>query len=547
MKRIIAVLCLVAMLSLTLPFVAFAAWDGNAATEFSGGAGTVDDPFLISTPEQLALFRNKVNNGSSTICAKLIDNVDMNNIDWDPIGLSSGGYNGTFDGCGYAIRNLKISRISKGSSLGSMYLYGSGLFGIVGKSGVVKHVNVDGVISTDETVSNNPDIGAICGGNFGIIQECFSTVQIRDFNLKSTAGSSGHVNIGGICGVNAGTVKNCYAIGSFDINISSRAPVCIGGICGLVYTNGSVMKNCYSAVRVKADTTAENNIGGIFGCLDISQGDLSNLYTDSYYHSSLTGNGTDSYLSNSAVYGTAHMTSQEFVNQLGNAFQVDTEKKNLGYPILAVMVYEEENDSSDWFEDEINSSNVDKELFDQLTPSELRNRDLTQPITRAEFCAVSVKLYEEMGGIVYSATQLECPFEDASSDDITKAYKIGITNGISETQFNPYAKISRQDMSVMLTRVHKALNLEGWSLTNDEDYAFDRSSIRTFDDDAEISMYAKNSVYFMAYNNIIKGVNETGTIFAPRNTTSSHDAIGYANATREQAIILSIRMFNKFN
>ncbi|MBQ2285359.1 MAG: hypothetical protein II244_06810, partial [Clostridia bacterium] len=109
------------------------------------------------------------------------------------------------------------------------------------------------------------------------------------------------------------------------------------------------------------------------------------------------------------------------------------------------------------------------------------------------------------------------------------------------------AKISRQDMSVMLTRVHKALNLEGWSLTNDEDYAFDRSSIRTFDDDAEISMYAKNSVYFMAYNNIIKGVNETGTIFAPRNTTSSHDAIGYANATREQAIILSIRMFNKFN
>ena len=62
MKRIIAVLCLVAMLSLTFPFVAFAAWDGNAATEFSGGVGTVDDPFLISTPEQLALFRNKVNN-----------------------------------------------------------------------------------------------------------------------------------------------------------------------------------------------------------------------------------------------------------------------------------------------------------------------------------------------------------------------------------------------------------------------------------------------------------------------------------------------------
>ena len=547
MKRIIAILCLVTILSTLIPFTVYGAWDGTAATEFSGGDGTVDDPFLISTSEQLALFRDKVNNGSTTICAKLVDNVDMNNIDWDPIGLSSGGYNGTFDGCGYAIRNLKISRFSKGSSLGSMYLYGGGLFGIIGKRGVVKHVNVDGVISTNETLSKNPDIGGICGGNFGIIQECFSTVQIRDFNLTSNGSKKGHINIGGICGVNAGTIKNCYTIGSFDINISSKAPVCIGGICGLTYTNDSVMKNCYSAVKITADTNSQNYIGGIFGSLEITRGDLSNLYTDMYYHSSLTGNGTDSYLDNSAVYGTAHMTSQEFAGQLGNAFEVDTEKKNLGYPILAVMVYEEENDSSDWFNDEINSSNFDKELFEQLTPSELRNRDLTQPITRAEFCAVSVKLYEEMGGTVYSATQLECPFEDVSNDEITKAYKIGITNGVSETQFNPYAKISRQDMSVMLTRVHKALNLDGWSLSNDEDYAFDRSSIRTFDDDAEISMYAKNSVYFMAYNNIIKGVNEAGTIFAPRNTTSSHEAIGYANATREQAIILSIRMFNKFN
>ena len=44
----------------------------------------------------------------------------------------------------------------------------------------------------------------------------------------------------------------------------------------------------------------------------------------------------------------------------------------------------------------------------------------------------------------------------------------------------------------------------------------------------------------MVANEIIKGVGDN--MFAPQNTTSEEEANGYANATREQALIIAVRM-----
>ena len=61
-----------------------------------------------------------------------------------------------------------------------------------------------------------------------------------------------------------------------------------------------------------------------------------------------------------------------------------------------------------------------------------------------------------------------------------------------------------------------------------------------FADDAEISGWARDSVYFMAANKIINGMGNNR--FVPRNTTSEQQAKGYANATREQALAIAMRM-----
>ena len=171
------------------------------------------------------------------------------------------------------------------------------------------------------------------------------------------------------------------------------------------------------------------------------------------------------------------------------------------------------------------------------------NKDLTQDISRLEFCAVAVQLYEKMGGAALDPGALSNPFTDTSADVVKKAFALGITNGMTATTFEPYTLISREQLATMLTRVYKALNLPGWTLATDSQYSLDYSGVTPFDDDALISAYAKPSVYFMVKNEVIKGM--TPTTFAPRNTTSAEEAIGYANASREQALIMAVRMFQK--
>ena len=50
----------------------------------------------------------------------------------------------------------------------------------------------------------------------------------------------------------------------------------------------------------------------------------------------------------------------------------------------------------------------------------------------------------------------------------------------------------------------------------------------------------KDSVYFMAANAIINGMGNN--LFCPRNVTTEQEALGYANATREQALLIAVRM-----
>ena len=535
-----AALALVMAVTLTLALAIPA-----GAVDYAGGSGTRNDPYLIGTAEQLTRFRDQVNAGSSSLCASLVANIDLNGQEWTPIGVSSSGYKGVFDGNGYAIRNLKIDRLSNGTSAGGNTLWGGGLFGIVGTGGVVRGVNVDGTISLQETTSHFPDIGAICGGNLGTIEECFATVHMTDFAVTVSPGNSGRMNIGGIAGVNAGTIRNCYVVGAMNAEVTfegSSRTLNMGGLVGRTYESGTVLENCYSAVTIQANTNGTAQIGGLLGHLAAS-GTFRNLHTNGDLCPALLGSGSTSSLTGCTQSNTGAMKQASFAAQLGSAFAVDSENVNQGYPILLAMAYDEESGWSEWFEDEAMGDNINQEIFDSLVPPELQNRDLTRDITRAEFCAVAVRLYEQMGGQQLDATVLDAPFTDTSSDAVKKAYALGITNGVSATSFAPYTNINREQLATMLTRVYKALNLPGWTLATDDQYQLDYSGTTPFADDGDISAYAKPSVYFMVKNEVIKGTSPT--TFSPRNVTAAQEAIGYANASREQALIMAVRMFQK--
>lgn len=176
-----------------------------------------------------------------------------------------------------------------------------------------------------------------------------------------------------------------------------------------------------------------------------------------------------------------------------------------------------------------------------LIPDKLLGADLTQKVTRAEFAAISVSLYEELSSVTYEYDMLNNPFEDISGNDyeqeILKAYSLNITTGTSETAFSPDDEITREQMATMLARTYKKAMFDGWTIAKDKEYPLDYSGVQAFADDEMISSYAKESVYFMAKWKIIQGVDNS--TFAPKGNAGKDEAYGYA--TREQAIIIAQR------
>ena len=173
-----------------------------------------------------------------------------------------------------------------------------------------------------------------------------------------------------------------------------------------------------------------------------------------------------------------------------------------------------------------------------LIPEVLQDADLTQDITRAEFAAVAVKVYEALSGTP-AIPIVNNPFTDCNDVEVLKAYNIGAVNGTSATTYDPDALLNREQAATMLTRVFKKVTLAGWTLPTDSQFTLPYEKPAPFADDANISGWAKDSVYFMAANKIIEGYQNN---FMPKNTTPAQEAEGYANATREQALLIAVRM-----
>jgi hypothetical protein len=194
------------------------------------------------------------------------------------------------------------------------------------------------------------------------------------------------------------------------------------------------------------------------------------------------------------------------------------------------------SNTSGWAQDQ---NIAEKAVQYGLVPESLKGADWTKHITRAEFAAVAVKLYENLTG--NSATPAPAStFTDTSDPDVLKAYNIGAVNGMGDGRFAPNDSLTREQMATMLTRVLKAAYIPGWTLDTDAQFTLNFTQPAPFADDALISGYARQSVYFMFANEIIGGTGNNN--FSPRAASTSEAAISSASATREQSLAIAVRM-----
>ena len=86
-------------------------WDGTTATEFKYGDGTQANPYLITNAKELAYLRDQVNNGTDyeNTFFQLTTDIDLNSMEWTPIGNNTNSFRGTFDGAGHIISNATIT------------------------------------------------------------------------------------------------------------------------------------------------------------------------------------------------------------------------------------------------------------------------------------------------------------------------------------------------------------------------------------------------------------------------------------------------------
>jgi len=174
-----------------------------------------------------------------------------------------------------------------------------------------------------------------------------------------------------------------------------------------------------------------------------------------------------------------------------------------------------------------------------IIPEAFFGVDLIKPITRAEFAAVSVKLYENLTGKKATPASPN-PFTDTNDVEVLKAYNIGLMAGTSADKFSPNVLLNREQAVTMLVRALKAAYIPGWTLATDNHFTLNFTQPAKFADNDKISEWAKPSVYFAAANNIIPGTGNN--MFSPRATTAAEEAANYASATRELALAIAVRM-----
>lgn len=241
-------------------------WDGTTKTQ-PAGSGTKADPYRIGTGAELAWFAEKVNGGSTSACAVLTADIDLNRQEWTSIGTKNKPYMGTFDGQNHIIHGIWSTDESNTIQ---------GLFGYIGQSnsnrsvyGTVKNVKAAGRIRAVQSAGS----GLIAGSNEGEIYNC----EVSAF-LGSWKGISA---IGGIAGcMTGGSIENCRTYGLFlttdDSKYSSNMVNSIGGIAGAAGasepSDGCLIRYCENHMRLRGYELSYlggkgSSMGGIVGLI----------------------------------------------------------------------------------------------------------------------------------------------------------------------------------------------------------------------------------------------------------------------------------------
>ena len=243
-------------------------WNGDTATADELKAAT-DDTNKVVTVESgklLAALAEAVNGGNAYegYTIKLTKNLDLNGIEWTPIGTkgTSNVFKGIFDGNGATISNLKIS----GGSYVALFGETSGAtIKDLTVTGEVSGEDVAGIVAkaTDTTITNcvsKVNVTATAGKAAGISASFGGTITKCE-NRGTVATAAAQPAGGLVAWCNAAVIENCHNYGAVTAGDQGALDSAqAGGLCGNLAA-GSTIKNCSNSAVI----TSANLAGGVAG------------------------------------------------------------------------------------------------------------------------------------------------------------------------------------------------------------------------------------------------------------------------------------------
>ena len=221
---------------------------GNQPPAGVTGNGTEAEPFILKTADHLAWFRDYVNVGKTSACAKIADDVeeiDMSSVcheadaekqvaelSWTPIGSKK--YQGTFDGNGKTIRNLFISSTSNE----------------IGFFGCAADCRIKNITFDNAKVKGNDNCST------GILAGYAGSCVIENIKTTENCSVKGQYETGGIAGRANGNISNC------ENHAIVNGSYYVGGIVGICFDSENSITSCanYGAI-----TGTDQFVGGIIG------------------------------------------------------------------------------------------------------------------------------------------------------------------------------------------------------------------------------------------------------------------------------------------
>lgn len=295
---------------------------GTAAVEISN-AGQLADLAKNFGSEKYPL------NGFYTLTA----DIDLNGVEFQPIGSGLTPFLGTFNGSGHTISNMSITSTEKGT----------GLFAYVGSSGRVANLNL-----VNAQVTGTGAVGLLAGALTGTVENCYVTGTV-------TGSSSG---TGGLVGVlHAGTIRNC----AVDVTAVSTS-YSTGGLFGS--TDYSLIPN--GTQNTTDGNVVENNlILGTIGGPDAS-------YVGGMIGEMAGGKGCGNEVFNGNVVGVTSVTAKKYVGRCNGYWSSSAGVADGGYTrnyvSTGIVLTGEGSDQTnvDYFSDIAPEKILEKQTYEDL-------------------------------------------------------------------------------------------------------------------------------------------------------------------------------------